>query len=337
MASGRSYGRPTGDLSRELNVPSHSQSAAGVFAKETLIKGHPARIDCVEIDGQIFTVGRGLLTTVSLEDEWFDEVRDPERVIERLKRDVPINADLFTFCQRLPHVDPRFDYHQEPESIAVLRVESYEQWFKQIESATRNKIRKSLKAGVEVRECSWDDEFVRGVTAIFNETPVRQGRRFWHYGKDVDTVRRQFSRYLFREELLGAYYRGQLIGFVMLGKTAHFAELGQIISMVEHRDKAPTNALIAKAVEVCAARGIPYLSYAFWTHDSLGEFKRQSGFRELRLPRYFVPLTAKGHLALRTGAHRGLKAMLPPNLTARLKRARSNWYAWRERRAARLL
>ena len=36
----------------------------------------------------------------------------------------------------------------------------------------------------------------------------------------------------------------------------------QIVSMVGHQDKAPTNALIAQAVRSCAERGIPYLWYA---------------------------------------------------------------------------
>ena len=131
--------------------------------------------------------------------------------------------------------------------------------------------------GVDVRECAYDDDFVRGMTSVFNETPIRQGRRFWHYGKDFETVKRQFSRNLFREDLIGAYYQGELIGFVMLGRSAHFADLGQIISKVEHRDKSVTSALIAKAVEVCCARQIPHLVYAFWTEDSLGHFKRRLG------------------------------------------------------------
>ena len=174
-------------------------------------------------------------------------------------------------------------------------------------------------------------QFVRGMTAIFNETPIRQGRRFWHYGKDFETVKKQFSRFLYREELLGAYYHDELVGFVMLGKTPAFADLGQIISKVEHRDKAVTNALIAKAVEVCCERGIGHLVYAFWTDDSLGEFKRQSGFREVKLPRYYVPLTLKGRMALRAGAHRGLKELLPTALTSSLKRARRAWYQRQER------
>lgn len=313
-------------------MTSTSSPAGRVFTKDTLINGSPARIECVEMSGQTFSLNRGLVTVVQLEDDWFEEVRDPEAVVAALEHRDGFSADILTFCQRLPHIEPRYSYEHEWESIAAVSIETYDHWFSQIESATRNKIRKSRKLGVEVRECSFDDDFVRGMTSIFNETPVRQGRRFWHYGKDFATVKKQFSRYLFREELLGAYYRDELVGFVMLGKTAAFADLGQIISKVEHRDKAVTNALIAKAVEVCCARGIGHLVYAFWTDDSLGEFKRQSGFREVKLPRYYVPLTLKGRLALRTGAHRGLKELLPAGLTSSLKRVRRAWYERQERR-----
>src|SRR5437867_13335846 len=120
-------------------------------------------------------------------------------------------------------------------------------------------VRKAKKAGIEVREASYDDAFVQGMTDIFNETPVRQGRQFWHYGKDFETVKQQFSRYLFREELIGAYYHGELIGLVMLGNAGRFAVTGQIISKIEHRDTATNNALIANAVEVCERKGFRYL------------------------------------------------------------------------------
>ena len=58
--------------------------------------------------------------------------------------------------------------------------------------------------------------FVRGMTSIFNETPIRQGRPFLHYGKDFETVKREFSRFLFREEIFGAYVGEELVGFIML-------------------------------------------------------------------------------------------------------------------------
>ena len=310
-----------------------TQSASTrVFAKQTLLKGQPAQLECVEIDGQTFTISRGLVTVVTLDDEWFNEVRDPAAVLDILRTDRTVGADVFSFCQRLPNTEPLYPYPHEIEAIAAARIHTYDEWWaKQIEGTTRNQIRKSLKVGVEVRQCAYDDDFVRGMTSVFNETPIRQGRRFWHFGKDFETVKRQFARNLFREDLIGAYYQGELIGFAMVGRSAQFADLGQIISKVEHRDKSVTSALIAKAVEVCCARQIPHLVYAFWTEDSLGHFKRRLGFREARLPRYFVPLTAKGKLAMRTGAHRGLKALLPPKVVASLKRARNTWNTRQER------
>jgi len=193
-------------------------------------------------------------------------------------------------------------------------------------------IRKSQKAGVEVRETTFDDEFVRGIVEIFNETPVRQGRSFWHYGKNFETVKREFSTYLFREYLIGAYLGNELIGFVMLADAGRFGVLGQFISKVAHRDKGTNNALIAKTVEVCEQRNLPYLNYTDWRDSTLVDFKRYSGFEEMKLPRYFVPLTIKGKLALRFGFeryHRGWKEMLPPPIRARLKKLRSLWLSSR--------
>ena len=59
----------------------------------------------------------------------------------------------------------------------------------QIKSRVRNQIRKAEKEGLVVKEVPYDDDFVRGMTAIFNESPVRQGRPFWHYGKSFETVK----------------------------------------------------------------------------------------------------------------------------------------------------
>ena len=160
---------------------------------------------------------------------------------------------------------------------------------------------------------------------------MRQGRPFWHYGKSFEAVKREFSRFIFREYLIGAYLGEELIGFVMLANAGRFGVLGQFISKMQHRDKATNNALIAKTVEVCVARGLPYLLYTDWRDTSLVDFKRYSGFQEMRLPRYWVPLTSKGKLAYRLGWHRGLKAAVPASLRNSLKRVRKSWHERRSR------
>lgn len=297
------------------------------FTKDSLINGRSASIECLEMAGQTYSISRGAAVVVRLEDEWYEDVRDPEAVITALK-DASMPADIFTFWQRLPDTQPQFGYHHEWESIAVLPVVSYEHWWnKQVKPATRNLVRKSLKKGVEVRECAYDDAFIRGITEIFNETPVRQGRRFWHYGKDFETVKRQFSRYLFRETLIGAYCEGELIGFVMLGNAGRYAAVGQIISKIGHRDKSPNNALLAKAVEICAEQELPHLVYAYWADGSLLDFKRHNGFEQAQLPRYYVPITSRGRLALNTGLHRGWTNILPAPFKNRLKSVRSRWFS----------
>lgn len=300
-----------------------------VFTKESLINGSPAQIECLTIAGQVYTILRGLATVVRLEDEWYEDVQDPDVVIAALK-DSRLRADIFTFWQRLPYTEPQFDFHREWESIAALPVNSFDDWWnKQIRDKTRNLIRNSQRKGVEVREARYDEDFVRGMVQVFNETPVRQGRRYWHYGKDFDTVKRQFSTYLSREQLFGAYYRDELIGFVMLGNAQRYALLGQIIAKIQHRDKSTNNALVAKAVEACAKDRLPYLVYYYWSDGALTDFKRHNGFKETKLPRYLVPLTRRGRLILRLGLHRAWKERLPAPVKERLKYFRHRWLRFR--------
>ncbi len=131
---------------------------------------------------------------------------------------------------------------------------------------------------------------------------------------------------MFREEIFGAYLGEELVGFIMLAYAKNYAYLGQIISKIAHRDLAPNNLLLAKAVERCAEKGVPYLVYALWLEDSLGDFKRSNGFQKFDLPRYYVPLTGKGKLALKLGLHRGWKEAVPKPLRKPLKKLRRRWY-----------
>ena len=308
-------------------VQASSALPATFFSKPTLIKGQPADLRCIELQGHTFALEGSGLRTISLEDEWFEDLDDPQALIRILKNELGGTADLLTFWQRMPHTEPRHAFHTEWQELAVLPVTSYEHWWQhQIKSRVRNQIRKSEKDGLVVRETAYDDAFVRGMTAIFNESPVRQGRPFWHYGKSFETIKQQFSRYIHREHMIGAYLGDEMIGFIMLADAGRFGITGQIISSLKHRDKSPNNALIAKAVEVCARRGLQHLIYLYWTDDSLAEFKRRCGFEPVRVPRYWVPLTAKGQLALSLGLHHGWKAMLPAGLKARLKDWRRRWY-----------
>ena len=242
--------------------------------------------------------------------------------------------DLFTFMQRLPDTSPKYKYPREQDNFAVIPISTFEHWWtKQIGFKARNKARQAEKKGVFFREVPFDKELVRGIWHIYNESPVRQGRPFAHYGKDVETVYREEATYLDYSVFIGAFLDEQLIGFVkmVIDETGTQAGLMNIVSMIRHRDKAPTNALVVEAVRACEARKISYLVYSNFVYgkkqpDSVADFKERNGFLRIDVPRYYVPLTLLGHLAFRSRLHHSLVDRLPEPVVSKLRELRNSWY-----------
>jgi hypothetical protein len=185
-----------------------------------------------------------------------------------------------------------------------------------------------------IREVPLGDALIEGIWAIYNECEIRQGKRFPHYGKDLATVRKMTATFLDRSVFMGAYLDDCLIGFSRLhcDETRTQAGLSSLLSLAQHRDKAPTNALVAEAIRYCATHGIPYLVYSRYSdgnkeRDSLMDFKDHNGFQRINLPRYFIPLTPMGRIALATGLHKGLTSHIPDPVLARLRALRKAWYS----------
>lgn len=279
----------------------------------------------MQIDNTEITVTGRLIKTARIEEEWYKDVEDPALLIEQMKN-AKGKADIFTFWQRLPETKPKYNYYMEWDPIAAVPVESFEHWYKkQINTNARRCIKKAEKKGIEVRVVDFNDNLVMGITAIFNETPIRQGKPFWHYGKDFRTVKREMSDRLDRAEFIGAYYNSDLIGFIKLLYAGKYATTTQIISKIEHRNKGPNNALVAKAVEICDRKRIPYLVYLGWGRGTLAEFKRRNGFEKINLPRYYIPLTIKGKIALKCNLHHGAAGILPERSKDLLINLRKKW------------
>jgi hypothetical protein len=285
--------------------------------------------------GQRDILIRGRLARVArLESDGFDLLNDPRTLLTEVG---DAGIDIFTFIQTLPHTTPRFNYPFEWDNLAALSVSSFDHWWnEQVDRKTRNMARKGEKKGLIVREVAFDDSIVKGISDIYNECPVRQGKRFWHYGKDLDTVRRENATFLDNSIWIGAFFEECLVGFLKLvvDQDRKQARVMQILSKVQHRDKAPTNALIAEAVRSCASHQIPYLVYSSFSYgrtqqDSLADFKRNNGFQRVEIPRYFVPLTLRGKVAMRFGFHHRLAERIPEPLLATFRKARGSWYARR--------
>lgn len=279
------------------------------------------------IDGKRVVVNGFFPRVVRLRSEFYEFVDYPESFVSEMKRS-SIRADVFTFLQRIMDQSPRFDYLQEFEPIALLPIKTFDHWWKkQINAKTRNMCRRAHKAGVEIKIVEFNDDFVRGIQKIYNESKVRQGKPFSHYGESFETLKNNHISFLDRSIFIGAYFRDELIGFVKLVHGDGVSNLMQIISMLSHRDKAPTNALIARSVEICAERGIPYLHYGIWGRSGLRDFKIHHAFERHDVPRFYVPLNTAGRLSLRLGLHRGFAERLPEQWIIYLNDFRSKLYS----------
>jgi hypothetical protein len=274
----------------------------------------------------------GFARILRLQNEFYDPIPDAKKLVNAVLESNEVSADIFTFVQDVARTEPKYDYHMEPSAQAILRLATYDHWWKkQISDKTRNMVRKAPKAGVEIRVVPFSDEVVNGIMEIYDESPLRQGRPFLHYKKGFAAIRASHITYVDRSEFIGAFYQGKMIGFIKLVHSDGFSNLMQILSMVQHREKAPTNALIAKAVEICTQRQVPILHYGMWSRRSMGEFKIRHGFERVEVPRYFVPLTVRGRLLMSLGFHRPLKERLPETCVDKLVDVRSRF---RSRKAA---
>jgi hypothetical protein len=299
-----------------------------MISQETIrIKGVPVQRGAVRIKNKTFIISGNLLRTASLKREWEEDVDVPDEVVLKLKT-APARIDLLKFWQRIPETETKFAYYKEWRQIAAIPITDYKKWFeKQISPKARNKIRKAQKLGVIVQETKFSDELARDIMEIFNQSPVRRGKPFWHYGKDFETVKKEMSLDLQESIFVTTYYEKELIGFIKLLLADRYAMITLILDKMAHRDKAPMNSMIAKAVEICAQRGIPYITYTVWRRGEHGHFQESNGFERIPVPEYFVPLTIRGWLALRLGLHKGLIGALPEKVIVWLLALRSKWYS----------
>lgn len=279
----------------------------------------------IRISGRLVRIAR-------IDGDKYNYPDDLEILVDGLRK-CGTRVDLFTFLQKLPDSQPKYSYPMEWDNLAVLPVSTFDHWWNhQIRSFPRNRARQAEKKGVVLREVPCDEALFRGICEIYNETPIRQGRPFPHYGMTIDIAREYAGTYPDRSIYVGAFVGETMIGFIKLviDETHTHACLVHILSMVKHKDKAPTNALIAHAVRACAERGLTHLVYENFSYgkkqgDSLSHFKEVNGFSQMDLPRYYIPLTPLGRVAFRLGLQRRFLDHIPAPVADKLREIRKTW------------
>jgi hypothetical protein len=300
-----------------------------------IIAGKKTDTPTAEINGVTVISTGTWLKIASVYDEEIipgDTVADPGDFIRQILA-AKIPADIFSFAPKFSEKIPHLAYPHDIDNWAILPVSTYDHWLtKQIGTDVRQNIKKAPKRGVTARLVPFDEEFLSGIMEIYNETPIRQGRKFWHYGKSRENVRLETFRHMDRSHFIGAYFENKLIGFVKMTCTNNVADLGLILTRQSHYEQRAPNALIAKAVEICAENGIGNLRYAKMSYgkkrdSSLADYKRRNGFKEIEYPRYYVPLTLKGRIAVQLRLYRQIQDIIPERIQNIMQKLRMAYYS----------
>ena len=283
------------------------------------------------VDDKEITITGKLVKLAEFKEEWDEDIENPSAFVERMKRS-SVKADIFTFMQRLPESKPKYTYHMEWESIAAIPITSYDNWIeKQVVQNSRKKIGYAKRKGVKIKLCDFNDELVNGILEIYHETPMLQGKPNRQYHTDFETAKKLNTTFLNRAQFIGAFYNNELIAYIKLVTAGRFMRTMGILAKMAHRDKGPMNLLIAKAVEICVEEKIPYLIYAKFDYgkrgsETLKDFKKNLGFENIILPRYYIPLNVWGALILKLKLHYDVIDILPEKLIKVLLQLRNNWY-----------
>jgi hypothetical protein len=284
---------------------------------EISVKGKWVNVPAVECEGcAIIITGKWAKIARVNDEAWVEtEISNPARCLETLRRSGH-RCDIFTFTQLPPGRPAEYDYYQEPDSIAAIRLRSFNEWWEGLPQETRKNVRRAEKRGVRVRTEKFDDELVKKLVELNDSSAMRQGRRYHHYGKSLDQTKKDHCSFAERSDFICAYCEDEIIGFLKLVYRGKVASILNLCTKDNHQDKRPANALIKVAIERCAANGVNCVTYGLFNYGNkrntpITQFKIRNGFEEVLVPRYFVALTLWGKLYLKAGLHRGAVGVLP--------------------------
>jgi hypothetical protein len=297
------------------------------------VKGKVINVPFTLIEDKIVIItGKWIKIASILDEDWLpgQVIASPELFITKLK-EYGVKADVFTFAQKIPDVKQRYKYSMKWENAAAIPLTNYEDWWQRVSTDLRKDLKRAMQRGVVVKALEFNDELVEAIRDIQNDTVFIQGIYNKNYGQDFETVKKGYSTYLERSEFIGAYYENELIGLIKMVYVGELARMMQILSKPKHNDKRPINALISLAVDLSIKKGKSYLTYGNYYYgnkrkSSLVDFKHRNGFERILFPRYYIPMSFKGKIAIIFRFHYGILEMLPSFMISFIVKLRSIVY-----------
>ena len=170
----------------------------------------------LRICGRDINVRGRLLRIATIEGDKYIFPDDPQSLVEGLRK-ARERIDLFTFMQRLPETIRKYDYPMELDNLRRSPHYTFDDWWtKVLGFKGRNKAKQAEKKGVKLREIPFDDVLIQGIWRIYNETPVRQGKKLCalrHARGTGPPLRFVLSR---EQCFHRSFFRRSLIGFAKL-------------------------------------------------------------------------------------------------------------------------
>lgn len=302
---------------------------------EVRTKGRWVTTPGIKVNGDtlIATGKRIKIAKIRGEEMREKDIEDPELYLSALRSQDGrfLKADIFTFTQKLPATQPKYSYPMDWESVAAIPIRSFKEWWEGLPQESRKNVRRSQKRGATISVKDLDAKVVEGISNVNNDSPMRQGVKNAYYGLTPEETWKRYGEFTGRCDFICAYSNEEMIGFLHLVYRENVAAILNLSVKPSEFDKRPANALVAKAVQVCEGRGLSHITYGLYNYgnkrdSSLREFKIRNGFREILLPRYFVPITMWGRLCMKANLHLGLIGILPASVISSGLRARALWY-----------
>ena len=95
------------------------------------------------------------------------------------------------------------------------------------EHAVRKAGKKGVTTGLEVTGLT--DDLVRGIKQIYDECPIRHGKKSRHHGKSFDVIKHEHAKFLDRSEFIAARFQNRLIGFAKV-----VFQMGRVVALSQH-------------------------------------------------------------------------------------------------------